>query len=310
MEIISLKDNLNFSEKGKSLAIGNFDGVHLGHKEIVEQTIKAAKSNDLFSAALTFEPHPISLFNPEAKNYRLTTKQDKIKKLQKLGLDFCIVINFNSEFSEVGADLFIENILSSQLNAKYIFTGKDFIFGHNRSGNSHLLEVKSGKFDYEYKAISDVSDNNGIRYSSSRVRELLKNGKLESANKIMDSNFTISGMVVSGRKEGREIGFPTANLELNEYVIPKYGVYAASVKVEGCTQSFIAAVNIGVRPSFDNGNPLLEAHILDFNDDVYGKTINVELLKFIRNERKFNSVDAVREQIDKDIKIIRGVNLG
>lgn len=304
MEVVHLKHGAPDYIKGCAIAIGNFDGIHKGHREIISQLKSYASKQNIPTAILTFEPHPIALFNPEAKNYRITPEPSKIRILEKTDIDYLLIAEFNNSFAKISAHDFIENILHQQLEVKAVFTGKDFIFGHNRSGNSPLLEVKSEEFNFYYTAISNVNDNSEIRYSSSRVRELLHNGEVETANKMLGYNFAISGEVLKGRQDGRKLGFPTANLSIEGFATPKFGVYSGIVTLEN-GERYIAAVNIGISPTFNETSVFLEAHILDFNSDIYGKTIHVELLNYIREEEKFDNLDELKKQIKKDIKIIK-----
>lgn len=304
MEVIYLKNGVPDKFRGSCIAIGNFDGVHRGHRKIIKDLKSKASEAKLSSAILTFEPHPIAIFNPEAKNYRISPEERKIELIEKTGIDILFIAEFDQNFSKISAQDFIENILIKELDAKIIFTGKDFIFGHNRSGNSHLLEVKSKELDYEYIPVTDINDELDVRFSSSRIRELIKNGDVKEANKMLSTPYTICGEVKKGRQDGEALGFPTANLELNEYLIPKFGVYSSDVELEN-GERYKAAVNIGIRPTFDEQIPLLEAHILDFSGDLYGKKIHVELNDFIRDEKKFNNIEELKQQIKKDISVIR-----
>lgn len=312
MKIINLDyniENASFSTSPAlkddiAVAIGNFDGIHKGHRQIISQLKSAAnKSKEkLKTAILTFTPHPMTIFKPEISNYRITPEYNKINIIESLEIDYLITVHFSKEFSQVSADSFISEILCKTLSSKIIITGEDFIFGHNRQGNSQLLQKMSQPNNYNYIAVNDINDSNSIRYSSSRVRELIKSGNIEEANNILNSNFTISGKVIEGKQNGRKLGFPTANLALNDYIIPAFGVYQAVTKIND--QKYNVAVNIGIRPTFSGTEPLLEAHILNYSGDLYGKKIDIELIKYLREEKKFNNLEELSSQIKLDIEAI------
>ncbi len=298
MQISSLENFDNNSPK--IIIIGNFDGVHKGHQELIKFSQKIAKERNYKLGILTFEPHPISFFSSNIKNYRITNKSLKAEILAGFAIDFLINAEFNQEFANISAEDFIEKILVRKLNSKIVITGEDFIFGKNRRGNKNLLSEYSKNLGFEYISCSLKNDDNNIKYSSRNIRKEIEQANLEAVNKMLGRNYIIEGEVRKGRAEGRKLGFPTANLEFEDFIIPKFGVYFCNINIENKTYKALA--NIGIRPSFNLSEPLIEVHIPNFSQDIYGKKIKVELVKFIRDEKKFNSIDELKAQISDDIK--------
>ena len=323
--------HLNQSNKIKpcALTIGNFDGVHLGHSEIINKVKQIAQEENLISAILTFEPHPISVFRPDLKHdFRINTLAQKLKIFRNYGIDYTITLPFNRNFSELSARDFIKKILVEQLNVKHLVIGYDFIFGKNREGNLQLLQEESKRYGFsitnvvaqvtsnltqhkESLASQSTSQNNSEIYSSSLIRKLIREGKISQANQCLGRNFLISGIVNHGQKIGNTIGFPTANLKPKPHIIkPKFGVYKTQIYLPHLQKSFKAIMNFGLRPTVSESlfseplAPLYEIHIFNFDEKIYGslygKKIEVELLDFIREEKKFDSLDALKEQIRMD----------
>ncbi len=301
MEIINIKNPISDALYNSVLAIGNFDGVHKGHQQIVRQVLEKAQKAKKAAAILTFEPHPISFFSPASHNYRITPFKLKTALLDDYGVDFVTYADFNEEFSKLSAEDFIKTLLCDKLHASEILTGEDFTFGYKRSGNARILAEFGEKYGYKYTAISDIKDGSGKRYSSSLAREYIAEGRVIEAADILGRPYIIAGKVVKGKAEARKLGFPTANIELKDYVIPKYGVYNITADIEG--QKVKGVANIGVKPTYGNNEPLLEVHLYNFNADIYGKNISVELNGFIREERKFANLSELQEQIKKDIAL-------
>ncbi|MDX1950205.1 MAG: bifunctional riboflavin kinase/FAD synthetase [Rickettsiales bacterium] len=298
MKIFSL-ENFDYNYQ-KIIIIGNFDGIHKGHQELINFAKKIADEKKFKLGILTFEPHPISFFSKNLKNYRITNKNLKAEILENYSLDFLINAEFNQEFASISAEDFIEEILVKKLNSNIVVTGEDFIFGKNRVGNKNLLTDFSKKSGFEYFSISLKNDENNNKFSSRNIRTEIEKGNLQAVFKMLGRNYIISGEVIKGRGEGRKLGFPTANLDFDDFIIPKFGVYFCNLFIEG--KSYKALTNIGVRPSFDLTKPLIEIHIPNFSEDIYGKKIKLELLEFVRNEIKFNSIDELKTQISEDVK--------
>jgi riboflavin kinase / FMN adenylyltransferase len=277
-----------------TLAIGNFDGMHLGHQALLQANISAASSLGEIPAVLTFEPHPREFFTPHNAPARLTTLREKLELLDAAGIEKVFICAFNKRFAAISAEAFL-NILREQLNANTILVGNDFKFGAKRLGD--INSFKAAGFDLI--ALPQV-DLDGSRVSSTRVRNALAVGDLTLTEKLLGRHYSISGKVVHGAKRGRELGFPTANIHMRHERPALTGVYA--VKLQGLP----AVANLGVRPTIA-GVPklLLETHVIDFNGDLYGQHVHVEFLHKIREEQKFESLDALKAQIAADIVTAR-----
>lgn len=278
-----------------ALAIGNFDGLHLGHQALLNKLCKVAKAKNLTPAVMTFEPHPREFFTPLNAPERLCNLREKLERFADANIQKVFVCAFNQRFAAITAQDFMQNILRESLNANTILVGEDFKFGAKRAGN--VADFRVNGFDL----ISLPQVNLGAeRVSSTRVRSALASGELHLASQLLGRNYSISGKVVHGAKRGRELGFPTANIHMRHERPALTGVYA--VKLDGLN----SVANLGVRPTIA-GVPklLLEVHVLDFNADLYGKHVHVEFLHKIRDEMKFESLDALKAQIAEDIMVAR-----
>tara|TARA_Y100000816_G_C26044760_1_gene547449 strand:- start:162 stop:1070 length:909 start_codon:yes stop_codon:yes gene_type:complete len=297
--ILYKNSNLNKKYKRSIVAIGNFDGLHLGHQKVLREAKLKAKTHKTKFGVITFEPLPVMFFNKKIKNYRINNLNQKIKGFKKINLDFLKVIKFNKKFSKLSPENFIKNIIFKNLNAKYIYISKNFRFGRNRSGDIRTL-IKNEKF-YSYRTIvaKPLKSKNKI-LSSTIIRKNISKGKIKRANKLLGREWTVSGKVIEGSKRGKKIGFPTCNIELKDYIIPRLGVYAVSVEYKTFKRRGIA--NIGYRPTFNGKKLLLEVNIFGIKKNLYKKDINVNFLNFIRDEKKFKSVDELKKQIKRDIK--------
>ena len=293
-----------------SLTIGNFDGVHLAHQKIIEKTQEIAQKNNLSSALLTFEPHPISFLNKNKndfnQDFRITNLANKINLLKKYSLDYIIILPFNNKLSSIEANNFIEEILINKFNVKSLIIGYDFTFGKGREGNFKTLE--SYNFDlHEINPIKIFDKNhNEVTISSSLARQYLKSGEIKSLNQILGHNFTIDGIVVEGKKIAGELGYKTANINHKINLIkPKFGVYKTRTFIADENKFYDSITNFGIKPTFDNSSskPLFETHILNFSKNLYHKKIRVEFLDFIRDEKKFSSIEELKKQIKIDINI-------
>ncbi|MAI29991.1 MAG: riboflavin biosynthesis protein RibF [Rickettsiales bacterium] len=289
------------------IAIGNFDGLHLGHLEVINEAKKISLDLKKKVGVMTFEPHPKSFFRKKYEFFRLTPFRMKYELLKKKELDFMLNIKFDRSFMKISSLNFIEKILLKDLKASHIVTGFDFVFGNKQTGNVDVLRnfcesSKKLKFtEIEEKKID------GSEVSSSLIRDLLRVGKIEKANKILSRKWTVVGRILKGEKKAREIGFKTANMSVNSYCDICYGVYAVLIQLpeEISEKKFYGIANYGVKPTFKKKNPILEVHIFDFSKEIYGKKIKVSFLKFIRKEKKFESVEKLKDQIIKDIKLVK-----
>ena len=292
-------DQINIDEK-LCLTIGNFDGIHKGHREIIKNLIQQTKKSNLKSAILSFTPHPKIYFNKQ-KNFMINSQSKKKEILKDLGLDYLIDLHFNDKFTQLSHNEFEDKILLEKLNSKRILIGKDFQYGNQRKGNIDTLKIFCEKNKIELEEIGLIlNDHNSNKISSSAIRENLKSGKFELANKDLERNFSVAGKVIKGDQRGRTIGIPTANLEypLNTIIIP-YGVYAVETLIEGNT--YFGIVNFGIRPTFNKDKPIVEAYLFDFDNDIYGKNIEILFHKQIRQEKKFNDIKELLNQINIDI---------
>lgn len=302
MRIFRHWDDLPADIKGGAVAIGNYDGVHLGHCEVIGEAGRIAKSRNIPWTVLTFEPHPRLFFKPDQEPFRITPFRIKARHIEELGLDGLIVLQFDKDLATMSAEDFIQDVLIDGLGAQYVVCGYDFYFGAKRRGNPDMLLTEGRKKGFGFTCVNPVQDPNGTTYSSTRVRERLVNGDVKGAQHLLGRPFEIEGRVVSGDQRGREIGFPTCNVELTEYQIPALGVYAIRAGIDDGAQTIWhdGICNIGRRPTFDKRDILLEAHLFDFDGDLYGKHLRVALMDFIRPEQKFDGLEEIKAQIAKD----------
>lgn len=287
-----------------ALTIGNFDGVHLGHSKIISEVKNFSYEKNLLSAILTFEPHPVSFFqNDRSKDFRINSLSQKLKTFENQKIDRVIILPFNKKIAAIKAEDFIEQILVKALNVKHLSVGYDFIFGQNREGNFALLQKASQEFGFELNEISALTKSDKI-CSSSLIRKFISEGKIIEANEFLERNFSIAGTVNHGRRLANQLGFPTANLLAKPHIIkPKFGVYKTLTFIPSMGKKFPSITNFGVKPTVGADSvPLFETHILNFNQDIYGKKIEVEFLDFVREEKKFGSLDELKMQIKKDIE--------
>lgn len=286
-----------------SLALGFFDGVHIGHKAVIEKAVEYARLHNTKSAVITFSEHPSHYFYKISPKYILT-KEAREHEIEKLGVDYIFELEFG-ELSGLTAHDYLKDVLVNHFTPSAISTGWNHTFGYNQSGNSKVLEQNSKKFGYEYFEIQPQKFNHKI-ISSTAIRDFLFEGDLENANFMLGHNFAVNGVVIEGQKLGREIGFRTANIKYPEELVDiPLGAYSVSVKIEGDENFYRGIANFGTRPTVsEDEDKFLETHILDFEKDIYGKNIEVEFLKMIRQEKKFSSLDALKNQIQNDIKSI------
>ncbi|MCA0754082.1 bifunctional riboflavin kinase/FAD synthetase [Paenibacillus sp. N4] len=304
MEIIPLSFPLNglstlSLDRPLSIAIGHFDGVHRGHQNVIQQAVKAAKDTEMLSAVLTFDPHPKEVLGQGDQYYRcLTPLDDKTELFAELGVDLVFIMRFNLEFAAVSPERFVDEVLRT-LKAKQVVVGFDFNFGHRGAGDTEALK-RLGAPDIAVHVVEPLFEN-GRKVSSTYVRESLEKGDLETAEKLLGRPYEISGLVVHGDGRGRTIGFPTANLQFQHpYIAPRLGVYAITAWIGD--KSYPGVMNHGMKPTFNKQNvqPVMEAHLFDFEGDIYGKPIRIQFRSFIREERKFSSVDELIKQIEAD----------
>ena len=294
--------DLNKKHLNGVIAIGNFDGLHLGHKKVINEAKQKAKKNNLPFGLMTFEPVPVMFFSKSTNDHRINSSEQKKVQLKKFKLDFLIVIRFNKSFSSLTAKEFIKKILYKKTKCKYLYVSKNFKFGYKRQGDIQTLKKFEKQFNYKIIVTKPFKKNHKI-ISSTFIRKKIRKGKINLANKLLNRNWSIEGKVIQGRKRGRRIGFPTCNMSLNNYVVPKLGVYAVKVKGKSFNNNGIA--NVGYRPTFNGKKLLLETNIFGFNKNLYNKVINVSFKKFIRAEKKFRNFQDLKKQIKIDIKLAK-----
>ena len=294
-------NNANLKKKHHKgvLAIGNFDGIHLGHQKVILDAKKKALKNKLPFGIMTFEPVPVMFFDKNIKNHRINSLHQKINQFRKFKLDFLIIIKFNKKFSKLSAEQFIEKIIFKKTKCKYLYVSKNFRFGFKRRGNIKTLKKFEKKFNYKNLIIKPFKKKNKV-ISSTLIRKKIREGKITEVNKLLNRNWVVDGKVIKGQKRGRKIGFPTCNLKMGNYVVPRLGVYAVKVKTSDFNKKGVA--NVGFRPTFNGQSLLLETNIFGINKNLYNKVISVSFKKFIRGEKKFKGIEYLKKQIKIDIK--------
>ena len=291
--------NLNLKHCNGVIAIGNFDGLHLGHQKVINEGKRKAKKNKLPFGVMTFEPVPVMFFNKKIKNHRINSLEQKKIHLKKFKLDFLIIIKFNKKFSSQSPEQFIKKIIFKKTKCKYLYVSKNFKFGFKRQGNISTLKKFEKKYNFKNIVTQPFKKNNKT-ISSTFIRKKISLGKIEEVNRLLGRSWCIVGKVIKGQRRGRKIGFPTCNLKLNDYVVPKLGVYAVKVKSNNFYKNGIA--NVGYRPTFNGQKLLLETNIFGINKNLYNKVIGINFKKFIRPEKKFRNLKYLKKQIELDIK--------
>ena len=296
--------NIQKIHKGSIILIGNFDGVHLGHQKLFQLAQSYKKKYNLKIGVVNFDPMPKMFFNKKLKNFRLSNIDQKIKLLSNLKVDFVITKKFDKKFSKTKALNFIIQILNKKLNSKFIFVSNNFRFGNKREGNVKLLINYEKLFNYKVVKPEPLIRSRKI-VSSSLIRNLLERGFLNKANNLLNRNWTIQGIVEKGRQLGKKIGFPTCNIDIQDYVLARPGVYAVKVLRKNSNKYLKGIANLGYRPTFNQKKLLLEVHLFNFSGNLYNKLLSVEFLKFIRKEKKFKNVNQLKAQIKKDLNIAK-----
>jgi riboflavin kinase / FMN adenylyltransferase len=298
-------DDLNTIQSPFSKAvvtIGNFDGVHIGHQALFYQTIEKAKAMDGTSIAMTFEPHPARVLSNSEGPPLITLLEQKAELISRTGIDVLICVPFNKAFADISADAFVEDLLVRKLGMKAIVVGDDYSYGSKRQGNLTSLRSDAKKFGFEVIQVPGVqfSAPETGRISSTRIRELVMDGNVSEAQKLLGRHYQIRGDVVTGRNRGGKLlGFPTANIHLQDELCPKMGVYAVTVECLG--EKYKGVANIGYSPTFDDQIYTIEVHLIDFNKNIYDKKIRVNFIQRIREEMKFSDLQQLSDQINKDI---------
>ncbi len=289
------------SLRGAIVALGNFDGFHKGHQAVAGEAIKWAREEGRPSIVATFDPHPVRFFKPDAEPFRLTTLEQRQELYLEAGATAMLVLHFEGALASTTAEDFIGGLLAKQLGVAGVVTGEDFTFGKGRGGNAQVLADVGAQHDIRARTIGPVGDADEV-ISSSRIRTALREGNPQEAARLLTRPFAIRGIVEHGDKRGREIGYPTANLSIESYLRPKFGVYAVTGRVLATGQELKGAANIGIRPQFAPPKELLEPYFFEFSGDLYGQEIEVSFHHFIRGEAKFDTLEALMEAIDQDCK--------
>jgi riboflavin kinase/FMN adenylyltransferase len=284
------------------LTIGKFDGVHKGHQAVLANLVDKAKALALPSAVMVFEPQPEEVFAPDKAPARLSRLRDKYDALQELGIDRLLCVSFSTEFAAQSPEQFVEDLLVKQLGVRFLVVGDDFRFGYKRQGDFDYLRRAAQRFNFDVVSTQSFRVDNS-RISSTAVRNALSHGDFLMATKMLGRPFAISGKVVHGEKNGRTIGFPTANILLRRHKTPLHGVFAVRVLWQGSW--FEGVANLGSRPTLEGQKLQLETHIFDFSDDLYGQRLHVEFISKIRDEAKFDSFEQLKQQIQEDAKQAR-----
>ncbi len=295
--------------RGGVVAIGNFAGVHRGHQAVLECAREIARGRGRPVGAVTFEPHPRTFFNPRNPVFRLTPCPLKARLIQALAFDFMAVLPFDAELAGLSPQAFASKVLAERLGVSHVVTGTDFRFGKARQGDIKVLESEGAGLGFAVTPLGLAgAGTDAIPFSSSAVREALTEGRLDDAAHILGYRWMIMGEVIPGEKRGREIGFPTLNVALGEGVTPRLGIYAVRVRIDGgAGKPWRGAGYIGHRPTFGGSGIFLEVHLFDFQGDLYGQTVLVEFISFVRDDRSFDSVDALKAQMAEDCSAIRSI---
>ncbi len=290
--------------KRSAIAIGNFDGLHVGHQKVFSKTKKFAKKNKIKFGVLTFEPLPVMFFNKKIKNYRISSEGQKFNLFKKYGADFVINIKFNRSFSQISAEKFIEKIIYEKINPKSLSVSNNFKFGKNRKGNIKLLKKLSKKYNYKLLNIKAFKYSGKV-VSSTRIRKNLQSGKIHHANKLLSRTWFINGFVEKGKKLGRKLGYRTCNIDIKNYILPKTGIYSVQVQINDKRKIYNAVAYFGSRPTFGGKKAFLETYIFDINKNLYKKKLKVYFFEFIRSDKKFKNSTKLVKQMNKDVIIAK-----
>ena len=308
MKLIDNIDSITKPFDNAVITIGNFDGVHIGHQALFHEVIEKADAINGTSIAMTFNPHPVRVLKQNGHPPLITVHEQKTELIEKTGIDVLICVPFTFDFASISARDFVRDLLVKRIGMKAIVVGKDYTFGKNREGNLEFLKRCAKEYDFEVIVANWIPISNNLqgRISSTKIRELVTDGKVAEAQQLLGRYYQVRGTVMTGRNRGgRLLGFPTANIKLHDELCPKTGVYAVTVE---CMESrYKGVANIGYSPTFEDNIFTVEVHILDFNENIYGRNIRVNFISRIRDELKFADIDQLSEQIKKDIDKARRI---
>ena len=287
------------SSQRSSVTIGNFDGLHLGHRRILEDLVRTAQASGTASVVMTFSPHPLQILHPGKAPKLIVPADDKIARIESLGVDYLLLVKFDEELSRLSGESFIREILVGSLRVQHLFVGHNFVFGHKRSGNVALLESLEAEYGYTVHVIPPVAVR-GRRVSSTGIRELIRSGRISQANRLLGRYYSLQGRVIPGQGLGRTILFPTLNLEAQNEILPGNGVYATLALFGG--KSHPAVTNVGTRPTVSGAGLSVETHVLEYSPEAPPSSLELQFLHRLRNEHRFPSVDELKKQIARDIQ--------
>jgi riboflavin kinase/FMN adenylyltransferase len=304
VKIIHAANELGNGSRKVCLAIGVFDGVHLGHQHIIRQTITDARQHDAVALVITFDRHPNSVVAPDRVPPQIFSRSQKLRAIESLDADALLEIHFDKTFSEKSGEVFIRELAGDLGKIHSVCVGADFVFGHKRSGNVELLKQLGAELSFQVHGLAAVSLDGHV-VSSTRIREMIRAGNFDAASQMLGCPYAICGHVVTGDRIGHELGFPTANLEATNLILPPNGVYSACTKLNG--KFYRVALNIGTRPTVAAAKPQLrvEAHLLDFSGQLYGEELELKIGVKLRDEKRFGSSAELREQIQRDVAAVR-----
>jgi riboflavin kinase/FMN adenylyltransferase len=304
MKIFRTYNQLPSSSRGASVALGNFDGVHLGHRGVISRAAEEARNNARSLGVVTFEPHPVTVLRPEKAPRRLAPFRVKVRRLRECGVQVIYMLPFSREFSQKSAEQFVGEVLVENLNVCHVVVGHDYRFGRDRLGDYDFLARQGKLLGFGVTEVSGIG-RAGEPYSSTRVRNCLQSGEPRQAAAILGHMWEIEGRVLYGDARGRKLGYPTANIAFKNHVVPAYGIYAVwcGVLCNGSTRWYPGIANVGIRPMFRVETPLLEVHLFDYNENLYGTYLRVAFLSWIRSEQVFENIDLLVKQMDEDCRI-------
>jgi len=292
-----------------AIAVGNFDGVHLGHQAVIGEAGRIARQQELPWAVMSFEPHPKLFFRPDQPKFRITPARAKLLAIADLGVDVSFILPFDAALATMEAEAFVADVLVGALDVHHVVCGYDFHFGKGRAGSPAMLLDAGRRYGFDFTVVNEVDDADGLKYSSTGIRGHLRDGEPRAAAEVLGHPFEIAGRVSHGDKRGRTIGFPTANIPLGDYLEPAFGIYAVQLAIDdelGDEPQWIDGVaNLGIRPMFETSEPWLEVFLFDWSGDLYDKWVRVRLVDYIRPEAKFDGLDELKAQIAKDCETAR-----
>ena len=302
MKILKFSKNIILPKKKRYIALGVFDGVHLGHQKLIKLTADKAKKNDGISIVVTFDPHPDKTINPKSNIFLLTTLEERISLIKDANVDVFLIIRFDKMMSEMSPEDFITKILVNSLQAKELFVGFNYKFGFQRKGNIDIFKEYGKHYKFKINILKPIIVNNTI-ISSTRIKDYIKSGEINKARKLLGHNITISGRVISGKGRGREVlNFATANIEtLSDKILPNNGVYLVETII--APKKYYGLLNIGFKPTFKEKQLTVEVHVIDFNKNIYNKLISVNIIQKIRNEKFFSHPSLLKKQIEEDVLV-------